>query len=190
MKLYRAFPWIYRLYNNLKNKTSKSEPSLNPFITFFTPSTNICRIILGRSKSKAIWWWRLKTLSKDLILIYDDENNLIRCDGKVKTRASTIWYQTPYLLNSEHYLSEFIVKHLHTKLKHVSVKQILTELRRKFWLCRGRSFVCRVLKKYFFCKKYEGPPFQYPTTPPLTKVRLFDSYAFYRTELIILAHCM
>ena len=73
------------------------------------------------------------------------------------------------------------VKHLQTKLKHISVKQILTELRQKFWLCRGRNFVWKVLKNCFLCRKYEGPPFQYPIIPPLTKLRLFDSYAFYTT---------
>ena len=54
------------------------------------------------------------------------------------------------MLNSEHYLSELIVKHLHTKLKHSPVKQTLTELRQKFWLCRGRNFVRKVLKNCFF----------------------------------------
>ena len=88
------------------------------------------------------------------------------------------------MLNSEHYLSELIVKHLHTKLKHSPVKQTLTELRQKFWLCRGRNFVRKVLKNCFFlCRKYEGPPFQYPIAPPLTKLRLFDSYAFYTTGI-------
>ena len=58
--------------------------------------------------------------------------------------------KTPYLLNSENYLSELIVKHLPTKLKHMSVKQTVTELRQKFWLCRGRNFVRRVLKNCFF----------------------------------------
>ena len=33
------------------------------------------------------------------------------------------------------------------------------------------------------CRKYEGPPSQYPITPPLTKLRLFDGYAFYTTVI-------
>ena len=87
------------------------------------------------------------------------------------------------MLNSEHYLSELTVKHLHTKLKHISVKQTLTELRQKFWLCRGRKFVRRAIENCFLCRKYEGPPFQYPISPPLTKLRLFDSYAFHTTGI-------
>ena len=94
-----------------------------------------------------------------------------------------LYRKTPYLLNSEHYLSESIVKHLHTNLKHTSVKQTLAELRQTFWLCRGRNFVRRVLKNCFLCRKYEEPLFQYPITPPLTKLRLFNSYIFYTTGI-------
>ena len=89
--------------------------------------------------------------------------------------------KTPYLLNLLNYLSELIVKYLHTNLKHISFKQTHRELRQK--LCRGRNLLRKVLKNCFLCKKYEGPPFQYLITPPLTKLRLFDSYAFYTTEI-------
>ena len=68
--------------------------------------------------------------------------------------------------------------------KHISAKQTLTELRQKFWLCRGRNFARKVLRNSFLCKKYEGSPFQYPITHPLAKLRLFDSYAFYTTGIV------
>ena len=113
-------------------------------------------------------------------LVYD-ENDLIRCEGRLKHTPLPYDTKTPYLLNSEHYLRELIVKHLYTKLKHISVKQTLTELRQKFCLFRGSNFVWKVLKNWFLCRKYEGPPFQYPITPPLTKLRLFNSYTFYTT---------
>ena len=73
-------------------------------------------------------------------LVYD-ENDLIRCEGRLKHTPLPYDTKTPYLLNSEHYLSELIVKYLYTKLKHISVKQTLTELRQKFCLFRGSNFV-------------------------------------------------
>ena len=57
---------------------------------------------------------RLKVLSKDLILIYD-QNNFIRCEGRLKHAPLPYDTKTSYLLNFEHYLSELIVKYLHTK---------------------------------------------------------------------------
>ena len=131
---------------------------------------------------------RLKTLSKDLILIYD-ENNLIRCKGRLKHATLPYDTKTPYMLNSEYYLSELIVKNLHAKLKHISIKQTLTELKQKVWLCQGRNFVRKVLKNCFLCKKYEGPPFQCPITTPLTKFCLTVMH-FTQPESIILTRSM
>ena len=57
----------------------------------------------------------------------------------------------------------------------------MTKRRRKFWICRGRSFVHKVLKTCILCRKFEGPSYQYPATPPVTKLRLNDTHAFFTT---------
>ena len=62
----------------------------------------------------------------------------------------------PYLINSEHYLAKLIVNDIHTKFKHISIKQTLTELNQNFWICRGRQFVRNIIRKCVICKKYEG----------------------------------
>ena len=59
-----------------------------------------------------------------------------------------------YLLDPEHYLSELIAKDLDTKLKRISVKQTLEELRQKYWLCSGRSFVSKILRNCHLCRKH------------------------------------
>ena len=56
-----------------------------------------------------------------------------------------------YLLDPEHHLSELIAKHLHSKLKHILVKQTLKELRQKYWLCSARSFVRKILSLFDNC---------------------------------------
>ena len=128
MKLYRVFAWIYRFYNNLKNKTSKSDICLKSFITAVEQAfAELFWIGQNQKQPNDV---RLKTLSKDLILIYD-EINLVGCAGRLKHAPLGYDTKNPSLLNSEHYLSELIVKHLHTYLKHISVKQTLTESRQK-----------------------------------------------------------
>ena len=112
-----------------------------------------------------------------------DENQLIRCEGRVKNAPLPYDSKTPYLINLEHYLCELMVNYFHYSLKHISIKQTLTEIRQKFWICRGRRIVRKVLKKCSLCRKYEGPPYQYPTTPALTRLRLFDRYSFYTTGI-------
>ena len=81
-------------------KFQKKNIYLKPFINLFSDA-------------------RLKTLSKDLILIYN-ENNLIELKDRLKHAPLPYDAKTLYLLNSKHYQSELIVKHLHTKLKYFS----------------------------------------------------------------------
>ena len=89
-KLYRVFAWIYTFYDNLKNKTSKSDICLKPLIT--APEQTLAELFWKSQNKKQFSDVRLKTLSKDLILIYD-ENNLIRCEDRLKLPYYT---KTPY----------------------------------------------------------------------------------------------
>ena len=59
----------------------------------------------------------------------------------------------------------------------------MTKLRQNFRIFRGRSFVRKVLKIRILCRKSEGLQYQYPATPPLTKLRLYDTHAFSTTGL-------
>ena len=68
---------------------------------------------------------RLKILSKALNLIYD-ENNLVRCEGRLKHAPLPYDAKTPFLINLEHYLAKLIVEHFHRDLNHITVKQTLS----------------------------------------------------------------
>ena len=76
-----------------------------------------------------------------------DENNLFRCEGRLKKTSLPYQAKAPYLINSEHYLATLIVDDIHTKFKDVVIKQTLAELRQDFWICRGRHFVRNIIRK-------------------------------------------
>ena len=170
-KLYRVTAWIFRFFNNLRKILSKTKTLSKPFITVC--ELKFAELFWIKENQKQFTDEKLKTLSKDLNLI-KDENQLIRCEGRLKNAPLPYDSKTPYLINSEHYLCELIVNYFHFSVTHISIKQTLTEIRQKFWTCRGRRFVRKVLKKCSLCRKYEGPSYQYPATPALTKLRLFD----------------
>lgn len=71
------------------------------------------------------------------------------------------------------------MSYCYTSSKHILIKQTRTEIRQKYWGC----CVWRFLKKCSLCYKYEGPPYQYPTTPAMTRLRLFDRYLFHITGI-------
>ena len=87
--------------------------------------------------------------------------------------------KTQILIHSGHRLAELIVTDLHIRLKYISIKQTLTELRQTFWICKGRSFVRKILNKCSICGKFNGPSYQYPDSSPLTPLRMNSFRAFY-----------
>ena len=166
MKLFRITACIFRFVKNLKNKVASQQLLLEPFITSAEMRTS--EIIWLKENQKKFDGKRLRILTNDLNVIYDDDN-LIRCEGKLKNAPLPYEIKTAYLINMEHCLATLIVKHFHERLLHISIKQTLTELRQKYWICRGRNFVRKILRNCNLCRKYEGPPYQYPATPSLTK---------------------
>ena len=88
-------------------------------------------------------------------------------------------YETKTPENTEHGLATLIVKHFHESLLHISIKQTLTEPRQKYWICRRKNFVRKILRNCNLCQKYEGPPYKYPATPSLKKLRLNDTIFYY-----------
>ena len=92
-KLHQVCAWIYRFYNNLNNKISKKDICLKPFITA-VEQTFAGLFYIGQNQN-LVSDAGLKTLSNDLILIYD-ENNLIRCEGRLKHAPLLYDAKTPY----------------------------------------------------------------------------------------------
>ena len=188
LKLFRITAWIFRFVKNLKNKVASQQLSRKPFIT--SAELRASGIIWLKENQKKFDKKRLKILTKDLNVIYDDDN-LIWCKGRLKNAPLPYETKTPHLINMEHCLATLIVKHFHESLLHISIKQSLTELCQKYWICRFRNFVRKIWRNWNLCRKYEGPPYHYPGTPSLTKLILSDTFAFFLLrELIISDHCM
>ncbi len=68
----------------------------------------------------------------------------------------TNWH--PVFLDSQHYLTTLIVRDAHTRIQHNGICETLTEVRDKFWIVRGRSFVRMVIRKCVTCRRYDGRP--------------------------------
>ena len=66
---------------------------------------------------------------------------IIRCKDRLKNAPLPHETKTPHLINTKHFLVTLIVKHFHESLLHIYIKQTLTELRQKYWICHGRNFV-------------------------------------------------
>ena len=110
-----------------------------------------------------------------------DDEGLFRCIGRLNEAPLPYDTRKPILLNTRHPIAELITVNIHRKLKHVSAKQTLTELRQRYWIFKGRSFVRNILRKCTRCRIFNSKPYRYPAAPQLTKLRLKDNHPFETT---------
>ena len=84
----------------------------------------------------------------------------------------------PVLMPRNHHLTMLIVKDAHGHVHHNGVRETLTEIRSKFWIPRGRSYVRYFVHHCTLCKRFEGLPHKSPPPPPLPSFRVKEEPAF------------
>jgi hypothetical protein len=104
-----------------------------------------------------------------------DEQGLLRADGRLRN-ASNIPYNTrhPILLPKDHVVTRLIITDAHENLGHGSgVEHILTELRARFWIVKGRRTVRDFIGKCPGCRRrFSGKPTGQMMAPlPLSRVQ-------------------
>ena len=99
--------------------------------------------------------------------IFIDEEGLYRCKGRLGKADVPIATKHPILLTKQHCLTYLIVKDAHEHVIHNGVKEMLTEVRSKFWVVKGRQFVRQVIYQCVCCRKFDGTPYCARPLPPL-----------------------
>ena len=87
----------------------------------------------------------------------------------------------PVFLNSHHHFFTLIVWDAHAQVQHDGIFETLTELRDRYWIVRGQSFVRGVLHKGVTCCRFEGRPHYPPPSPLLPAFRVKEAPAFAHT---------
>ncbi|CAG7702402.1 unnamed protein product [Allacma fusca] len=107
-----------------------------------------------------------------------DSQNIIRCHGRLVESCLDDNAKFPILLPEKEYFTHLLIEKIHIDNYHVGVSHTLSELRKNFWIPKGRSTVYYVLKKCANCKYYDGGPYKYPAIPPLPEFRVNQSSPF------------
>ncbi len=121
---------------------------------------------------------RLKALAPEL----DGESKLIRVGGRL--RHST-YLETdnmhPIILDPRHPITKLIIQSYDSKLCHPGPERVFAELRRKYWVLRGREAIKRLQRECVQCQKWRKKP-EVPKMAdlPPARLRLFKP-AFYST---------
>ena len=73
----------------------------------------------------------------------------------------------PILLLTHHHLTTSIARRAHERVLHNGVKETLNEIRVKYWIIKGWSFVKKLIHRCVTCEEQEGMPCHGPFPPPL-----------------------
>ena len=183
--------------------TCEEFSSLSRLITVTTKVLKFCRIMLSKirkdkrtlisddhTEAENLWIIESqKTLMKDKNFaqwekqfdLFRDDNNVLRCRGRIQNANVSYSTMHPVLLHRNHYLTTLFVRRAHERVAHGGVKATLTELRSQVWIVQGRSFVRRILSQFVICKRFEGKPYRAPLHPPLPAFRVEESPPFAHT---------
>ena len=79
-KLVRTTGWVYRLYHNIKIK-EKENRDVRPFLS--VKELNNAQVLWIKVNQSSFKRDKIETLKRELILVID-ENNIYRCEGKLR----------------------------------------------------------------------------------------------------------
>ncbi|XP_047213499.1 uncharacterized protein LOC124863241 [Girardinichthys multiradiatus] len=108
---------------------------------------------------------------------YDHTAGLIRVGGRLRrceSLSSDVLH--PILLASSHPVSELLIQHYDKQLNHPGSERVFAEVRRKYWLLRGREAIKKHQHNCVDCRKWRGSP----QVPKMADLRFFRP-AFYST---------
>ncbi|XP_046347391.2 uncharacterized protein LOC124128018 [Haliotis rufescens] len=107
--------------------------------------------------------------------IYDAESDLIRVGGRLQRAESlNTGIKHPILLDPQHVITKLIIRDQDEKLLHYGQERILAEIRRRFWILRGREAIRRHQRQCSTCQKWRSNPrSQKMSDLPPPRLRLF-----------------
>ena len=115
--------------------------------------------------------------------LYLDEDDLIRCKGRLQFSCLPKNSAFPILLPYNSHFTKLVIMDIHLKNLHFGVSYVLAVLRENYWVPKGRLMIKSVLRKCVSCNKVQAKPFATQLHAPLPKERITESRPFQVTGL-------
>nr|XP_055049230.1 uncharacterized protein LOC129434322 isoform X1 [Misgurnus anguillicaudatus] len=113
---------------------------------------------------------------------FQDENDqLLRVGGRLTNAPIPFEAKHPIILPNNHHVTHLIISHFHLRLGHAGSERVLSEIRQRFWILKGRAMINQALKSCLQCRKLKAKPQNQqmadlpdsrvmPCEPPFTRV--------------------
>lgn len=92
-----------------------------------------------------------RTLLAKLVLIWDNEDKLLRIDGRIRSENLTKDEQFPIVLDRNGALAVLLVRHAHSENGHAGTQLMLQYIRKKYWILGARRLAKRITKECPIC---------------------------------------
>ncbi|XP_055906234.1 uncharacterized protein LOC129941590 isoform X1 [Eupeodes corollae] len=107
----------------------------------------------------------------------DDADNFLRVGGRLQEVEANQNLAHPIILPKSSHITKLIVIDLHARIFHGGTSAVLSNLRSKYWIIRGRQLVKNIIKNCFVCKMLRGQAASQPFAP-VPKDRMLSAKAF------------
>ena len=147
-RLLRVTAYCMRFLSNLKkrrNEEFSGEPRREPLVP--------------EEINQAERYWIIRAQMKDWESGCRDLTPFVQ-DGvaRVGGRLNNAPLQYPILLPFSHQICKLIMREVHAQVAHGGPERTLSEIRRKFWILRGRNLCKSIIKECTICRKLRQPP--------------------------------
>ena len=110
--------------------------------------------------------------------LFLDNQEFLRCGGRIHNAPVNEMTKFPYLLPSRHQFSRLIILNIHVTLHHSGTSATVTALRQIYWIPAARQYVRSILRNCVTCLRVIGKPYSAPDPPPLPYLRTQDVRPF------------
>ncbi len=107
-----------------------------------------------------------------------DSDGVWMCGGRLSNARIPYSAKHPVILPRGHTFITLVVGRAHERVLHNGVRETRAELRTKYWLIKGRSFMKQVVHCCVTCRRFEALSYRAPAPPPLPPFQVEEESPF------------
>ena len=113
--------------------------------------------------------------------VVTDEDNVMRCRGRLGKSTLQPSAKNPIWLPAEHHITRLIINDCHRRVLHNGVRETLMELRSRYWIVRGRQVIRKEIYSCSVCRRHEGQAYKADPLSDMPEFRFKEEHPFAST---------